>query len=52
VTQKLFKHEIDEFDKAEQARKGVKDPIKFHTGHAKEQFNKMSPTQKKEVKYA
>ncbi|KAG2134939.1 hypothetical protein BD769DRAFT_1385570 [Suillus cothurnatus] len=51
VTQKLFKHEIDEFDKAEQARKGVKDPIKFHTGHAKEQFNKMSPTQKKEVNY-
>jgi hypothetical protein len=52
VTQKLFKHEINEFDKAEQVRKGVKDPIKFHTGHAQEWFNKMSPAQKKEVEYA
>ncbi|KAG1801990.1 uncharacterized protein BJ212DRAFT_1304913 [Suillus subaureus] len=52
MTQKLFKHEINEFDKAEQARKGVNDPIKFRTGHAREWFNKMSPTQKKEVEYA
>ncbi|KAG1873079.1 hypothetical protein F4604DRAFT_1681149 [Suillus subluteus] len=52
VAQRLFKQEIDEFDKAEQARKGVKDPIKFRTCHAREWFNQMSSTQKKEVDYA
>ncbi|KIK33355.1 hypothetical protein CY34DRAFT_99735, partial [Suillus luteus UH-Slu-Lm8-n1] len=52
MAQRLFKQEIDEFDKAEQARKGVKDLIKFHTCHAREWFNQMSLTQKKEVDYA
>ncbi|KAG2137106.1 uncharacterized protein EDB93DRAFT_1253722 [Suillus bovinus] len=52
VAQRLFKQEMDEFDKAEQARKGVKDPIKFRTCHAREWFNQMSLTQKKEVDYA
>jgi hypothetical protein len=52
VAQKLFKQEIDKFYKVEQARKGVKDPIKFYTHHAQEWFNKMSPAQKKEVEYA
>lgn len=52
VAQRLFKQEMDEFDKAEQARKGVKDPIKFCTRHAREWFNQMSLTQKKEVDYA
>ncbi|KAG2108114.1 hypothetical protein BD769DRAFT_1392801 [Suillus cothurnatus] len=52
VAQRLFKQEMDEFDKAEQARKGVKDPIKFRTRHAREWFNQMSLTQKKEVDYA
>ncbi|KAG1721246.1 uncharacterized protein EDB91DRAFT_1088514 [Suillus paluster] len=51
VAQRLFKQEINEFDKAEQARKGVKDPIKFRTCHAREWFNQMSLTQKKEVDY-
>ncbi|KAG1850129.1 hypothetical protein F4604DRAFT_1687212 [Suillus subluteus] len=51
VAQKLFKQEIYEFDKAEQARKGDKDPIKFWTRHAREWFNKMSPAQKKQVEY-
>ncbi|KAG1887756.1 hypothetical protein F4604DRAFT_1674924 [Suillus subluteus] len=41
VAQRLFKQEMDEFDKAEQARKGVKDPIKFRTRHAREWFNQM-----------
>ncbi|KAG1838548.1 hypothetical protein DFJ58DRAFT_733799 [Suillus subalutaceus] len=52
VAQKLFKQQIDEFDKAEQARKGDKDPIKFRTRHAQEWFNKMTPAQKKQVEYA
>ncbi|KAG1819994.1 hypothetical protein EV424DRAFT_1347324 [Suillus variegatus] len=52
VAQRLFKQEMDEFNKAEQARKGVKDPIKFCTRHAREWFNQMSLTQKKEVDYA
>ncbi|KAG1794445.1 uncharacterized protein HD556DRAFT_1443011 [Suillus plorans] len=52
VAQRLFKQEMDEFDKAEQVRKGVKDPIKFRTCHAREWFNQMSLTQKKEVDYA
>ncbi|KAG1883236.1 hypothetical protein F4604DRAFT_1677596 [Suillus subluteus] len=52
MAQRLFKQEINEFDKAEQARKGVKDPIKFRTCHAQEWFNQMSLTQKKEVDYA
>lgn len=49
VAQKLFKQEIDAFDKAEQAKKGVKNAIKYRTGHAREWFNKMSPQQIKEV---
>ncbi|KAG1747838.1 uncharacterized protein EDB91DRAFT_1079544 [Suillus paluster] len=44
VTQKLFKEEMDAFDKAEQRRKGLEQSIK-------EWFDNMSPSQQKEVKF-
>ncbi|KAG1805170.1 uncharacterized protein BJ212DRAFT_1304134 [Suillus subaureus] len=52
VTQRLFKEEIDKFDKAEQRRKGVQQSIKYRTGHAREWFDNMSPSQQEEVKLA
>lgn len=52
VAQKLFKKEMDEYDKAEQAKKGDSHAIKYRTGHAREWFNNMSPGQKKEVEDA
>lgn len=52
VTQKLFKQEIDAFDKAEQVKKEVKNAIKYHTGHSCEWFNNMSSQQIKEVNNA
>ncbi|KAG1808383.1 uncharacterized protein BJ212DRAFT_1485013 [Suillus subaureus] len=51
VTQRLFKEEIDKFDKAEQRRKGVQQSIKYQTGHAREWFDNMSPSQQEEVKF-
>jgi hypothetical protein len=52
VAQKLFKQEMDAFDKAEQAKKGVQNAIKYRTGHAREWFNNMSDQQIKQVELA
>ncbi|KAG2126563.1 uncharacterized protein EDB93DRAFT_1257511, partial [Suillus bovinus] len=52
VTQKLFKQEINEYDKAEQERKGLEHSIKYQTLHAWEWFDKMTASQKQEVKSA
>ncbi|KAG0693145.1 hypothetical protein DFH29DRAFT_881674 [Suillus ampliporus] len=52
VAQRLFKEEIDKFDKDEQRRKGVQRSIKYRTGHAREWFDNMSPSQQEEVKFA
>ncbi|KAG1870310.1 hypothetical protein F4604DRAFT_1926547 [Suillus subluteus] len=52
VAQKLFKQEIDEYDKEEQAKLGVKNEIKHRTGHARNWFKNMTPAQKKEVENA
>ncbi|KAG1721765.1 hypothetical protein EDD22DRAFT_854317 [Suillus occidentalis] len=52
VAQKLFKQEMDAYDKAEQQRKGLEKSIKYRTGHAREWFDAMSPSQQKEVKSA
>ncbi|KAG1742041.1 hypothetical protein EDB19DRAFT_1907804 [Suillus lakei] len=52
VAQKLFKEEMDAFDKAEQQRKSLQQLIKYWTGHAREWFDNMSPSQQKEVKFA
>ncbi|OJA14909.1 hypothetical protein AZE42_13819, partial [Rhizopogon vesiculosus] len=42
VAQKLFKTEMDAYDKAEQVKKGVSNEIRYRTGHAREWFNNMS----------
>jgi hypothetical protein len=52
VAQKLFKQEIDCYDKEEQSKLGVKNSIKFHTGHARDWFKNMTPAQQKEVEDA
>ncbi|KAG2076589.1 hypothetical protein BDR04DRAFT_1114140 [Suillus decipiens] len=52
VTQKLFKQEIDDYDKKEQLKLGVKNSIKFHMGHARDWFKNMTPAQQKEVEDA
>ena len=52
VVQKLFKREMDEYDKAQQAEKGVKHVIKYRASHAREWFNGMTPSQKEEVENA
>ncbi|KAG1764088.1 hypothetical protein EV702DRAFT_1216922 [Suillus placidus] len=52
VAQKLFKAEMDDYDKEEQSKLGVKHSIKFRTGHARDWFNNMSPAQRKEVEDA
>ncbi|KAG0696995.1 hypothetical protein DFH29DRAFT_879023 [Suillus ampliporus] len=52
VTQKLFKQEMDEYDKEEQAKLGVNNEIKYRTGHARKWFNNMTPAQQKEVEDA
>ncbi|KAG2068005.1 hypothetical protein BDR04DRAFT_1120050 [Suillus decipiens] len=49
---KLFKQEIDKYDKAEQQSKGLEYSIKYCTGHAREWFNNMTPSQQWEVKFA
>ncbi|KAG2137130.1 uncharacterized protein EDB93DRAFT_1253740 [Suillus bovinus] len=52
VAQKLFKQEIDEYDKEEQAKLGVKNEIKYRTGHTRDWFKNMTPAQQKEVENA
>ncbi|KAG1846293.1 hypothetical protein F4604DRAFT_1688437 [Suillus subluteus] len=52
VAQKLFKQEIDVYDKAEQQRKGLQHSIKYRTGHAREWFSNMTTSQQHEVKSA
>ncbi|KAG1884556.1 hypothetical protein F4604DRAFT_1676680 [Suillus subluteus] len=52
VVQKLFKQEIDAYDKAKQQSKGLEYSIKYRTGHAREWFNNMTPSQQQEVKFA
>ncbi|KAG2138966.1 hypothetical protein DEU56DRAFT_755684 [Suillus clintonianus] len=49
VTQKRFKVEMDDYDKEEQSKLGVKHSIKFCTGYMRDWFNDMSPAQWKEV---
>ncbi|KAG1901340.1 uncharacterized protein F5891DRAFT_1187625 [Suillus fuscotomentosus] len=48
VAQKLFKQEIDDFNKAERVRKELDDSIKHRMGHAREWFKKMTAKQEKE----
>jgi len=43
---------MDAFDKAEQRRKDLQQSIRYRTGHAREWFDNMSPSQQKEVKFA
>ncbi|KAG2158722.1 uncharacterized protein EDB93DRAFT_1245954 [Suillus bovinus] len=52
VAQKLFKQEIDQYDKEEQVKLGAKNEIKYRTGHAREWFRNMTPAQRKEVEDA
>ncbi|KAG1798094.1 uncharacterized protein HD556DRAFT_1463521 [Suillus plorans] len=52
VAQKLFKQEIDSYDKAQQQSKGLEYSIKYRTGNAREWFNNMTPSQQQEVKFA
>ncbi|KAG1840119.1 hypothetical protein C8R48DRAFT_679662 [Suillus tomentosus] len=52
VAQKLFKQEIDTYDKAQQQSKGLEYSIKYRTGNAREWFNNMTPSQQQEVKFA
>ncbi|KAG2091656.1 uncharacterized protein F5147DRAFT_779937 [Suillus discolor] len=52
VAQKLFKQEIDDYDKEEQSKLGGKHSIKFRTGHARDWFNNMTPAQREEVEDA
>ncbi|KAG2153089.1 uncharacterized protein EDB93DRAFT_1249003 [Suillus bovinus] len=49
VTQKLFKQEMDNYDKEQQQKKGVQHSIKYRTGHVREWFNSMTPAHQKEV---
>ncbi|KAG2109007.1 uncharacterized protein F5147DRAFT_773346 [Suillus discolor] len=49
VAQKLFKQEINDYDKEEQSKSGGKHSIKFHTGHTRDWFNNMTPAQREEV---
>lgn len=52
VAQKLFKVEMDEYDKEKQSKLGVKQSIKFRTGNARDWFNNMTHAQRKEVEDA
>jgi hypothetical protein len=52
VTQKLFKKKINNYYKAEKARKELGDFIKHRMGHAREWFKKMTAEQEKDVKDA
>ncbi|KAG1898922.1 uncharacterized protein F5891DRAFT_981575 [Suillus fuscotomentosus] len=52
VAQKLFKQEMDDYDKEQQQKKGIQHSIKYRTGHAREWFNSMSSAHRKEVEEA
>ncbi|KAG0692864.1 hypothetical protein DFH29DRAFT_1008017 [Suillus ampliporus] len=52
VAQKLFKQEIDAYDKAKQQSNGLEYSIKYRTGHAREWFNNMTSSQQQEVNFA
>jgi DNA mismatch repair ATPase MutS len=52
VAQKLFKQEMDQYDKDEQEKLGVKNEIKYRTRHARDWFKSMTPEQRKEVEDA
>ncbi|KAG0703423.1 hypothetical protein DFH29DRAFT_998562 [Suillus ampliporus] len=52
VAQKLFKQEIDTYDKAKQQSNGLEYSIKYRTGHAREWFNNMTSSQQQEVNFA
>ncbi|KAG1863662.1 hypothetical protein F4604DRAFT_1929062 [Suillus subluteus] len=52
VAQKLFKQEIDQYDKSEQQRKGLERSIKYRTGHARQWFDNMTFSQEEQVKLA
>lgn len=52
VAQKLFKQEMDDYDKEQQQKKGVQHSIKYRTGHAREWFNNMTSAHRKEVEEA
>ncbi|KAG2089641.1 hypothetical protein BD769DRAFT_1679873 [Suillus cothurnatus] len=49
VTQKLFKQEMDNYDKEQQQKKGIQHSIKDRTGHAREWFNSITSAHRKEV---
>ncbi|KAG1740266.1 hypothetical protein EDB19DRAFT_1828489 [Suillus lakei] len=50
--QKLFKQEMDDYDKEQQQKKGVQHSIKYRTGHVREWFNNMTSAHRKEVEEA
>ncbi|KAG2063001.1 hypothetical protein BDR04DRAFT_1203066, partial [Suillus decipiens] len=52
VVQKLFKQEMDQYNKNEQEKLGVKNEIKYRTCHARDWFKSMNPVQRKEVEDA
>ncbi|KAG1879764.1 hypothetical protein F4604DRAFT_1679352 [Suillus subluteus] len=52
VTQKLFKQEMDDYNKEQQQKKGVQHSIKYRTEHAREWFNNMTSAHHKEVEEA
>ncbi|KAG0691937.1 hypothetical protein DFH29DRAFT_883403, partial [Suillus ampliporus] len=52
VAQKLFKQEIDAYDKAKQQSNSLEYSIKYRTGHAREWFNNMTSSQQQEVNFA
>ncbi|KAG1901604.1 uncharacterized protein F5891DRAFT_979420 [Suillus fuscotomentosus] len=52
ITQKLFRQEIDNYDKEEQQKMGITHSIRHHMGHARKWFNNMTPAQKKDVQQA
>ncbi|KAG2047201.1 hypothetical protein BDR06DRAFT_1032530 [Suillus hirtellus] len=52
VAQKLFKQEMDDYDKEQQQKKGVQHSIKYRTGHVREWSNSMTSAHRKEVEEA
>ncbi|KAG1786054.1 uncharacterized protein HD556DRAFT_1450035 [Suillus plorans] len=52
VAQKLFRQEIDDYDKEEQRKMGITHSIRHRTGHARQWFNNMTSAQKKDVQRA
>ncbi|KAG1742942.1 hypothetical protein EDD22DRAFT_851564 [Suillus occidentalis] len=49
ITQKLFKQEMDDYDKEQQQKKGMQHSIKYRTGYMREWFNNMTSAHQKEV---